>query len=72
MCHIAWLEEEITRLDKERQAVLKENPALAERADLYRTVPEVGPLTVATLVAYLPELGHWDSKALTSPVGLAR
>ena len=34
-------------------------------------MPGVGPLTVATLVAYLPELGHWDGKALTSLVGLA-
>ena len=51
--------------------MLKDNPALAELANLYRTVPGVGPLTAATLVAYLPELGHWDSKALTSLVGLA-
>ena len=40
-------------------------------AALYRTVPGVGPLTSATLVAYLPELGCWDSKSLTSLVGLA-
>ncbi len=69
--HIAWLEKEIARLDKEYQAVLKDNGALAQRAALYRTVPGVGPLTAATLVARLPELGHWDSKALTSLVGLA-
>ena len=43
----------------------------AARAALYRTVPGIGPLTAATLVAHLPELGHWDSKALTSLVGLA-
>ena len=34
-------------------------------------MPGVGPLTAAILVAHLPELGHWDSKALTSLVGLA-
>ena len=69
--HIAWLEKEIARLDQEYQAVLKANPTLAQLANLYRSVPGVGPLTAATLVAHLPELGHWDSKALTSPVGLA-
>ena len=69
--HIAWLEKEIARLDREYQTVLKDNPALAELSNLYRTVPGVGPLTAATLVAYLPELGHWDSKGLTSLVGLA-
>ena len=62
--HIAWLE-------KEYQAVLQDNATLADRAALYRTVPGIGPLTAATLVAHLPELGHWDSKALTSLVGLA-
>ena len=71
MRHIAWLEKEIARLDQEYQAVLKANPTLAERASLYCSVPGVGPLTAATLVAHLPELGHWDSKALTSLVGLA-
>ena len=69
--HIAWLEKEIARLDQEYQAVLKDNAALAQRAALYRTVPGVLPLTAATLVARLPELGHWDNKALTSLVGLA-
>ena len=69
--HIAWLEKEIARLEKEYQAVLQDNATLADRAALYRTVPGIGPLTAATLVAHLPELGHWDSKALTSLVGLA-
>ena len=69
--HIAWLEKEIARLDKAYQAVLQDNATLAARAALYRTVPGIGPLTAATLVAHLPELGRWDSKALTSLVGLA-
>ena len=69
--HIAWLEKEIARLDREYQAALESSVPLAQRAELYRTVPGVGPLTAATLVAYLPELGNWDSKALTSLVGLA-
>ena len=69
--HIAWLDKEITRLDQEYQAVLQSSAPLAQRAALYRTVPGVGPLTAAILIAHLPELGHWDSKALTSLVGLA-
>ena len=69
--HVAWLEKEIARLDREYQEALDKSAPLAERAALYRTVPGVGPLTSAILVAYLPELGHWDSRALTSLVGLA-
>ena len=69
--HIAWLETEIVQLEREYQEALQSNSRLAQRAALYRTVPGVGPLTAATLVAFLPELGQWDSKALTSLVGLA-
>ena len=69
--HIAWLEKEIARLDVEYKEALEKCIPFADRAALYRTVPGVGPLTSATLVAYLPELGCWDSKSLTSLVGLA-
>ena len=69
--HIAWLDKEIAQLEEEYQEALQSSSSLAQRAALYRTVPGVGPLTAAILVAHLPELGHWDSKALTSLVGLA-
>ena len=59
--HIAWLETEIAQLEREYQEALQSNSRLAQRAALYRTVPGVGPLTAATLVAFLPELGQWDS-----------
>ena len=69
--HIAWLEKELARLAQEYQAVVKDNPILAEPVDLYPTVPRVGPLTTATLAAHLAELGLSHSKALTSLVELA-
>ena len=70
--HIDWLNEEIARLDAEYQAALQSSESLAERAAWYRSVPGVGLLTAATLVAELPELGQYDGKALTAAlVGLA-
>ena len=69
--HIAWMEKEIDRLDREYRTALERSVQLAGRAALYRSVPGIGPLTAAILVAFLPELGHWDSKAITSLVGLA-
>ena len=63
--HIAWLEAEIAQLEKEYQEALQGSAQLAQRAALYRTAPGVGPLTAATLVAFLPELGQWESRALT-------
>ena len=58
-------------MDREYQEVLKRAAPLNQRAALYRTVPGVGPITAATLVAELPELGNWNPKALTTLVGLA-
>ena len=69
--HIAWLEAEIEQLDREYQEKVQNSPPLAQRAALYRTVPGVGALTAAILVAHLPELGLLDAKALASLVGVA-
>ena len=69
--HIAWLEAEIEVLDREYQEKVQSCPTLAQRAELYRTVPGVGNLTAAILVAHLPELGLLDAKALASLVGVA-
>ena len=69
--HIRWLDREIERLDEEYKELLKHNASLTETVELYQTVPGVGQLTAATLIAYLPELGRWDGRTLTSLVGLA-
>ena len=69
--HIAWLEKEIGRLDKLYEAQLAQHAALADQATLYQSVQGVGRLTAATLVAWLPELGQCNGKALTALVGLA-
>ena len=69
--HIEWLDDEIERLDEEYRKALATSVELAEAAALYRSVPGVGALTAATLVGYLPELGHCRGKQLTALVGLA-
>ena len=69
--HVRWLDREIERLDEEYKELLKHNASFGETVELYKTVPGVGQLTAATLVAYLPELGRWDGRTLTSLVGLA-
>ena len=69
--HVAWLDEEIGRMDEEYREALNRNAQLSETVALYRSVPGVGELTAASLVAYLPELGKCDGKALTALVGLA-
>ncbi len=50
---------------------MKRKARLSETIELYQTLPSVEQLTAATLVAYLPELGRWNIRALTSLVRLA-
>ena len=69
--HIEWLGEEIALMDEEYRKALSESAHLSETAALYQSVPGVGELTAASLVAYLPELGMCEGKALTALVGLA-
>ena len=69
--HIAWLDEESARLDEEYQKALECSSELSRRAPLYRSVPGVGQLIAATLVADLPELGQGDAKGISSLVDLA-
>ena len=69
--HLQWLDEEIGRLEEEYRKALEQSVELSAAAALYRSVPGVGERTAATLVGYLPELGQYRGKELTSLVGLA-
>ena len=69
--HIDWLDQEIAALDQEYHRALESSEELARRADLYRSVPGIGELTAAILVADLPELGRGEGKGLCSLAGLA-
>ena len=69
--HLEWLDAEIAELEREYQALLRENVEFSRQLELYCSVPGVGLQTAATLIAWLPELGHWDGKALASLCGVA-
>ncbi|MDE2938382.1 MAG: IS110 family transposase [Chloroflexota bacterium] len=69
--HIDGLNDEIHRLDQERQTLLDDSPSLAQRINLYCSVPGIGPSTATILAVYLPELGRGSSQGLVSLVGLA-
>ena len=69
--HIAWLDAEIARLDGLIARLIAEKAELAEAARLMRSAPGVGPVTAATLLALLPELGQRSGKAIAALAGLA-
>lgn len=69
--HIAWLDGEIARLEREYRKAVAESVELTENVALFSSVPGVGELTATTLAAYLPELGRYGGSQLVSLVGLA-
>lgn len=66
---IKQLQGEIVRLDREIEACVPE--CGDERADRLRSVPGIGAVTTATLLAFLPELGQLENRQISALIGLA-
>lgn len=69
--HIAWLDEAIAACDTRIAALVTAEPPLRHTASLLRSVPGIGPVTAATVMALLPELGQRSPKTIAALVGLA-
>jgi transposase len=68
---ISARQQEIAALDKEIRALVSEAPLLEAIWQLIVSVPGVGPVTAATLLAELPELGSLTRRKIAALVGLA-
>lgn len=69
--HIAWLDEAIAACQARIQALLHKQPQLKRTATLLRSVPGIGPVAAATLIALMPELGARSPKTIAALAGLA-
>ncbi|MBV9547282.1 MAG: IS110 family transposase [Chloroflexi bacterium] len=69
--HIDWLRRQLADIDDDLQRQIHDSPVWREREDLLRTIPGIGPVTSATLLSQLPELGQLDRKAIAKLVGVA-
>jgi transposase len=56
--HILWLQEERDNLDKDIDQFINQTPILEQKQELLQSVPGVGPVVSAILMADLPELGQ--------------
>ncbi len=68
---IEFLSRELKQLDQEIRAYLDSDPEWLKQEQLLRSAKAVGPVTAATLLADLPELGKLNRKQIASLVGLA-
>lgn len=69
--HITWLQQELAQIDSDLDRTIRESPVWREKAQLLRSVPGVGPVLSATLVADLPELGSLNRRQIAALVGVA-
>ena len=69
--HLAVLQAELSDLDGDIDSAIRDTPAWQEDADLLASVPGIGPATLRTLIAELPELGHLSRRQIAALVGVA-
>lgn len=69
--HMRWLDKRIRELDRELHDRLRSSPLWRHQEDLLRSIPGVGPVLSATLLADVPELGTLHHKQLAALIGLA-
>jgi transposase len=65
------LRSELSALDADIDESVRGSPVWCEKEDLLASVPGVGPITVRTMLAELPELGSLDRRQIAALAGLA-
>jgi transposase len=69
--HVDWLETELDSLEADINHCIQENEEWREKQALLCSMPGVGKITAATLVAELPELGKLNRQKIAALVGVA-
>ena len=69
--HIAWLKDQLDDMDGELRALVGRSETWRELDALIESVPGVGVMAAATLLAMLPELGRLNRREIAALVGVA-
>lgn len=69
--NLAGLDRQVKALERRIAELIRQSPVLAAQATLLRSLPGVGPVTAATLLALAPELGARSPKQIAALAGLA-
>jgi transposase len=65
------LQREIDQLERRMATLIAGHPPFASLARRLDTVPGLGPVSIAAILAWLPELGHADRRRIAALVGVA-
>jgi transposase len=69
--HIRWLEKRLDKIETDISKTIQNSPIWRCKDDILRSVPGIGPVTSATLICDLPELGVLSRKKIAMLAGLA-
>jgi transposase len=69
--HLAVLQAELSELEGDIDGAIRNTPAWQQEADLLKSVPGIGPVTLRTLIADLPELGQLTRRKIAALGGVA-
>ena len=69
--HIAWMQAELNQTDDDLSNFIKQSALWREKDRILRSVPGVGRVLSATLIADLPELGTLNRKQIAALAGVA-
>jgi transposase len=69
--HIQWLSNALSELNQEIEEFIHGSPLWKEKDTLLQSVPGVGPVTSATMLGMLPELGLLNRQEIAALVGVA-
>ena len=65
------LKDQLTLVDREIRKAISASETWRRKAELFRSIPGVGKVATATLLAGLPELGELDRRQIAALVGVA-
>lgn len=69
--HLDWLKKALEKVDRDISNLIKGSPIWREKQAILQSFKGVGPVTSATLLAALPELGAIGAKPLSALIGVA-
>ncbi len=69
--HLAWLDQAVKALERRIAEAMKQTERLKTERRLLASIPGIGPVAAATLMALVPELGARSGKEIAAMAGLA-
>jgi len=69
--HIRWLKKRLDKIETDIGKMIQSSPIWRCKDDILQSVPGIGPVTSASLICDLPELGVLSAKKIAMLVGLA-